>query len=64
MKFLCIASMKKKKRGEESIFYPFSFLILPLSSRKALSIKSETTFSKQFSLNFFFFVFYYKLRNV
>ena len=31
VKFLCIASMEKRKSGDKSIFHPFSFLMLPLS---------------------------------
>ena len=41
VKFLCIASMEKRKSGDKSIFHPFTFLVLPLSSRKA--VKSSTT---------------------
>ena len=46
--FLCIATMEKKKSGDESIFHPFSFMILPLSFREALH-RSTTQFpqSKQ-----------------
>ena len=48
VKCLCIASMEKRKRGDKSIFHPFSYLMLPLSSRKAVN-RSTTRFpqSKQ-----------------
>ena len=45
VKFLCIASMAKKKHGEEFIFHPSSFLILPLSFWEALN-RSTTQFSQ------------------
>jgi hypothetical protein len=47
--------MEKKKREEESILHPFSFLILPLSSRKALK-RSTTQFPNQ-NKGFLSFVF-------
>ena len=34
VKFLCVASMEKKKSGDEFIFHPFSFMIFSHSSRK------------------------------
>ena len=37
VKFRCIAAMEKKKSGPDSIFHPFSFMILPLSFREALN---------------------------
>ena len=48
VKFLCIASIEKRKSGDKSIFHPLSILMLPLSSRKAVNI-STTRFpqSKQ-----------------
>ena len=48
VKFLCIASMEKRESGDKSIFHPFSFLLLCLSSRKAVN-RSTTRFpqSKQ-----------------
>jgi hypothetical protein len=55
VKFLGIASMEKKKCGEESIFHPFILLILPSSSRKAVN-RSTTQIpqSKQGFLNYVF----------
>jgi hypothetical protein len=47
--------MEKKKRGEESILHHFSFLILPLSSRKAL--KRSTTQSPNQNKGFLNYVF-------
>jgi hypothetical protein len=37
VKFLYIAAMEKMKSGDESIFHPFSFMILPPSFREALN---------------------------
>ena len=36
MEFLFVASMEKKKNEDQSISHPSSFLIPPLSSRKAV----------------------------
>ena len=46
MKFLSIAAMEKKKSGEESIFHPFSFMILFFSFGEALK-RSTTQFPNQ-----------------
>ena len=46
MEFLFIASIEKKKSEDKSLHHPSSFLILPLSLRKAVKEKPANFIKK------------------